>query len=250
MADDSSLSFILDRIKVGSEKEQQLGLAAALSSFELLWMDHRGHQILKALFQYGSPCVGKELMEAVHKDDVLTLSVHRNGWVRSWMWSDISHGSNQSSYAPVTTSYVLSCRVIQTAITTLDHEDLVKILAKFQGHVLGMINDPSGNYVIQRFIQTTSEQTKSAMNQEKHEVASKLMHQLQFIINDVIAHVQYLSTHTYGCRVVQRTLEFCMEDQKNAVINAILSCKGKLMSDKFGNYVLQQTIVVGDESVR
>ena len=77
MADDDALSFILDRIQ--SETEQRLGMVAALASFELLWVDQRGHWMLQALFTYGSPCAHKELMEAVHRDGVLKLSLHRHG---------------------------------------------------------------------------------------------------------------------------------------------------------------------------
>ena len=117
---------------------------------------------------------------------------------------------------------------------TLDHEDLIKLLSKFQGHVLVMKKDPNGNYVIQRFIHTISDHAKSAKVQENHELGCNLMDRLQFIIDDVIEHSGFLSTHSYGCRVVQRTLEFCIKDCKSDVLKAILSCKSKLVSDKYG----------------
>lgn len=142
------------------------------------------------------------------------------------------------------------CRVIQTAITNIEHDDLIELASKFQGHTLSLIHDPNGNHVIQRMIEAISEHAKSSEAQGEDESASSLTAQLQFIIDDVIEHVESLSVHAYGCRVVQRALEFCNENQKNAVIKGVIKCKDKLMKDQYGNYVIQQAIVTGDEGTR
>ena len=103
---------------------------------------------------------------------------------------------------------------------------------------------------MQRCNEAVSDHAKSAKTTEDNQLASDLTDQLQFIIDDVIKHVESLSIHSYGCRVVQRALEFCAEEQKDAVLDAIISCREKLMKDKYGNYVLQQTIITGEENTR
>jgi pumilio RNA-binding family len=59
-----------------------------------------------------------------------------------------------------------------------------------------------------------------------------------------------LSKHRYGCRVVQRVIEYCVEKQKEAVLEVIISCvqnEKSIVEDQYGNYVIQQTIVCGKE---
>ncbi len=65
-------------------------------------------------------------------------------------------------------------------------------------------------------------------------VASSLADKMQFIIDDVVANAGALSTHRYGCRVVQRAVEHCMDPQKNAVLDEIIACHEKLVSDQYG----------------
>ncbi|KAL7519297.1 hypothetical protein ACHAWX_004082 [Stephanocyclus meneghinianus] len=201
-ADDGTLHFIQGRIRVGSEQERRLGLTAALSSLGTLWRDYRGSRMLQELLISGPHEMKKELIVAIHKEGPLNLALHKHG-----------------------------CRVIQTAIKSIDNEDLTELISTFHGHVLALIHDPNGNHVVQRCIEAASDQ-------------------LQVIIDDVIKHVESLSIHSYGCRVVQRALEFCAEEQKNAVVDAIILCREKLMKDKYGNYVLQQTIITGEENTR
>lgn len=143
-----------------------------------------------------------------------------------------------------------SCRVIQTAIASVDHEDLTKLISKFHGHVLALIHNSNGNHVVQRCIEAVSAHAKSAETKEDSKLASHLTGQLQFIIDAVIEHVQSLSVHIYGCRIVQRTLEFCAEEKNNFVLNNIIACRENLLKNKYGNYVLQKAIVLGEESTR
>ena len=140
--------------------------------------------------------------------------------------------------------------MIQTAIKTVDDEDLTKLVAMFEGHVLSLIHDPNGNHVIQRIIESTSDHVKSAEARGDLSSASKLIAQLQFIIDDVVEHVKSLSVHCYGCRVVQRAMESCEKDQKNDVLKAVIECKDELIRDQYGNYVLQQAVALGGEEIK
>ena len=88
---------------------------------------------------------------------------------------------------------------------------------------------------------------KTAGCRGDHDLESKLSDQLQFAIDDIVSNVESLSKHRYGCRVVQRAIEFCIQKQKSDVLNAVIACHKNLVHDQYGNYVVQQTLACGDE---
>jgi pumilio RNA-binding family len=139
---------------------------------------------------------------------------------------------------------------VQKAIRNIDQKELSKLVAQFQGHVLTMINDSSGNHVIQRCIQAQSLFAKEAEMAGDMETADEIMDQIQFIITDVIENIEQMSVHRYGCRVVQRSIEYCTEKQRNAVLEAITACNENIAEDLFGNYVVQQAIMTGTDMHR
>lgn len=54
--------------------------------------------------------------------------------------------------------------------------------------------------------------------------------------------MQSLSTHPYGCRVIQRILEHCTEEQKRPILEQLHMHIKKLVIDQYGNYVIQHVI--------
>eukprot|EP01082_Thalassiosira_pseudonana_P010303 g9249.t1.1.5e17418a g9249 g9249.t1 contig36:204652-206381(+) len=220
-ADEGTRRFVQKRIKLGTDEEKQLGLTAALSSLEELWSDPHGNFMLQAIFENGTETMKKELMAAIYEEDVMNLSLHMHG-----------------------------CRVIQRAMRTLDRDDLTKLISEFHEKVITLIHDPNGNHVIQGCIRVISDFAISAEKDGDPELAKSLADELQFIIYDVISNVDTLSKHRYGCRVVQRVIEYCVEKQKEAVLEVIISCvqnEKSIVEDQYGNYVIQQTIVCGKE---
>lgn len=52
-----------------------------------------------------------------------------------------------------------------------------------------------------------------------------------------------LSTHPYGCRVIQRVLEHCEDPStQQKVMNEILGAVSMLTQDQYGNYVVQHVL--------
>ena len=91
--------------------------------------------------------------------------------------------------------------------------------------------------------------SKSAADHGDIDEAVNLMNQIKFIIDDVAANVEQLSKHRYGCRVIQRTIEYCPEEQRNKVLTKIRACHRSLIEDQFGNYVIQQALSIGNEDI-
>ncbi|KAK6055376.1 RNA binding repeat protein, Pumilio-family [Cooperia oncophora] len=59
-----------------------------------------------------------------------------------------------------------------------------------------------------------------------------------------------LSMHPYGCRVIQRVLEHCTEEQKRPVLEALHANVRSLVLDQYGNYVIQHVIEHGSDPDR
>lgn len=59
------------------------------------------------------------------------------------------------------------------------------------------------------------------------------------------AQVEKLSMHAYGCRVIQRILEHCIDDQKQAILEEIKDSFSVLIQDQYGNYVIQHVLKHG-----
>jgi pumilio RNA-binding family len=147
--------------------------------------------------------------------------------------------------------FTYSCRVIQKALLVLDQVSVCKIITELQDieEVIPFIFDPNGNHVIQRAIQIMSNFSISAADQGDIDAAVNIMNQINFIIDDVAANVEQLSKHRYGCRVVQRAIEYCPKEHRDKVLVEILACHPNLIEDQFGNYVIQQALVIGSEDL-
>lgn len=60
-----------------------------------------------------------------------------------------------------------------------------------------------------------------------------------------------LSSHPYGCRVVQRVMEHCdMPRVLEAIVGDILANSMALAADQYGNYVIQHTLINGPPHAR
>ncbi|KAL8258749.1 hypothetical protein R6Q59_026702 [Mikania micrantha] len=125
------------------------------------------------------------------------------------------------------------CRVIQKAVEVVDLDQKIKMVEELDGHIMRCVRDQNGNHVIQKCIECVP---------ERH---------IQFIITTFFDNVVTLSTHPYGCRVIQRVLEHC-EDQEtqNKVMNEILACVSMLAQDQYGNYVVQHVLEHGKPNER
>ena len=75
------------------------------------------------------------------------------------------------------------------------------------------VHDQNGNHVIQKCIQVVS---NAAKHQRDASAALQLASQIQFIIDAFSGQVQKLAAHPYGCRVIQRILEHCVDFQARA----------------------------------
>lgn len=65
-----------------------------------------------------------------------------------------------------------------------------------------------------------------------------------FISINTTAQVFGLSTHPYGCRVIQRILEHCTPEQTAPILEELHQHTEQLIQDQYGNYVIQHVLGV------
>ncbi|MCD7452356.1 hypothetical protein HAX54_016284 [Datura stramonium] len=125
------------------------------------------------------------------------------------------------------------CRVIQKAVEVVDLDQQTKMVRELDGHAMRCVRDQNGNHVIQKCIECIPEDA------------------IQFIISTFYDQVVTLSTHPYGCRVIQRVLEHCHNPEtQNIVMKEILQSICMLAQDQYGNYVVQHVLEHGKPEER
>lgn len=118
------------------------------------------------------------------------------------------------------------CRVVQKAVEFILPEQQGSFVKELDPHVLKCVKDANGNHVIQKLIERVSSD------------------RLGFV-NTFRGNVYDLSTHPYGCRVLQRCFEHLPEDQTRPLMDELHKYMINLMQDQFGNYVVQFVLEQG-----
>ena len=98
--------------------------------------------------------------------------------------------------------------------------------------IMQVIKDQNGNHVVQMVI--------------------KLVPRLciPFILDSFRGQVDQLSAHNYGCRVVQRMLEYGTDEERKELMDELHAHASILITDQFGNYVTQHIIAQGNTEDR
>ncbi|CAN5976629.1 unnamed protein product, partial [Sphagnum jensenii] len=125
------------------------------------------------------------------------------------------------------------CRVIQKALEVVDVVQQTQLVSELDGHVMHCVRDQNGNHVIQKCIECVPPD------------------RIQCIISAFYNQVVVLSTHPYGCRVIQRVLEHCrVELKQQGIMEEILHSTCILAQDQYGNYVVQHVLEHGRDHER
>ncbi|CEG44497.1 pumilio-like mating protein m90 [Plasmopara halstedii] len=144
---------------------------------------------------------------------------------------------------------VYGCRVIQRALEVTHVDEQLALIRQLKGHVMKCAVDQNGNHVLQKCIEAASWKRASDCNRM---MPQRLVtgDDIQFIIDSFVGQAAGLSTHSYGCRVIQRVLEHCAPVQIRPLLDEIIYKCRDLVKDQFGNYVVQHVISHGEQNQR
>jgi hypothetical protein len=98
---------------------------------------------------------------------------------------------------------------------------------------------------MQKCIEVMSLKAKAAEEANDVQRAIFFSEQIDFIIDDVLHNIASLACHPYGCRVLQRMLEYCQEPRKGRTLDEISRVHRRLLDDQYGNYVIQHVLQFG-----
>jgi pumilio RNA-binding family len=218
--DQSGSRFIQQRLEMGDHFEQQIVMKEVLPAIRRLRNDVFGNYVLQKLLDFGTSKMKCDIRDTL-EGEMLPLSLQ-----------------------------VYGCRVVQKALEALDEEDLPRLLQEFHSDVINCIHDQNGNHVIQKCIEILNCRANKAESLGDTHRATFLREQIDFVVDDVLMNVTSLSCHPYGCRVLQRILEHCIEGRKTAILDEIKRCHKALLDDQYGNYVIQHVLQYGREEDR
>ncbi|KAE7997016.1 hypothetical protein FH972_001689 [Carpinus fangiana] len=210
-------------------------------SFEL--PDIIGNVVEFSTDQYGSRFIQQKLETATAEEKtqifseiiaharILMTDVFGNYVIRKFF----EHGTEslRKELASQLTGHVLplslqmyGCRVIQKALEVVEVDQQTQMVAELDCLVMKCVRDQNGNHVIQKCIECQD--------------------RIQFIISSFYGQVVALSTHPYGCRVIQRVLEHCDDaNTQQIIMDEIMHSVCILAQDQYGSYVIQHVLEHG-----
>ncbi|KAF5843130.1 armadillo-type protein [Dunaliella salina] len=222
--------------------------ASKANKFE--FKDIMGHLHEFALDQHGSRFIQQRL-EVVSSDELEAAlaevlphgtSLMTDVFGNYVMQKFLEHGSQEcrEKVAGVLKGQVLSlslqmygCRVMQKALEVLEVDTQCSLIAELDGNIMRCVRDQNGNHVVQKIIECVPTE------------------RITGLIGNFLTCVVPLSTHPFGCRVIQRVLEHCQDaDRKAVVMMEILKEACHLARDQYGNYVIQHVLEHGQDSER
>jgi len=153
---------------------------------------------------------------AVHLPNLLSCRVSLDGPVQGQVW--------KLARDPV------GCRAVQRAIEEASSDAHREAISQeLHGHVWEGLQCPHANHVLQKCV--------VALRPEAS----------QFIVDELCARgtASQAACHKYGCRIVQRLVEFLPWSQTDRLVECLLQEVGAVARHAYGNYVVQNLLEHG-----
>ncbi|KAG8849804.1 hypothetical protein FRB96_000627 [Tulasnella sp. 330] len=196
--------------------------------------DQHGSRFIQERIQTAKPEEKQQVFDEIVPDHALHLmgDVFGNYVIQKLF----EHGTpaQKDAMVDVMTGHMLSltlqmygCRVVQKlhvsdaqAIENITPEQQTLLVSELEHHVLDCVKDANGNHVIQKIIQCVPGCRVS-------------------LVESFRGNVAFMASHPYGCRVLQRCLEWMQLEQTRPLLDELHASTTALMQDGFGNYVIQ-----------
>lgn len=204
--------------------------------FLALAVDQGGSQYVAARVAHGlSAAEREELFGEVRRHlPTLVHDMHGNRVVQEYLASGtaaqrayVYEHALRGSVA-VLSLHPSGCRVVQRALEHVDAGTWAAMVHELEHVVVKCVMDQNGNHVVQKCIETARPPAA-----------------VQFMLDAFRGQVVLLARHAYGCRVLQRIIEHCTEAQVTPLVDELLAAVGTMLTDQFGNYVIQHVMERG-----
>nr|XP_023690481.1 pumilio homolog 2 [Paramormyrops kingsleyae] len=197
--------FIQQKLERATPAERQMVFAEILQSAYQLMTDVFGNYVIQKFFEFGSMDQKLALASRI-RGHVLPLALQMYG-----------------------------CRVIQKALESISSDQQVIVswslfLPVFCGRLAR--------------VPILRHRLTCLMHPNSPEIVLLTSQDLTFLVG-ASPQVFVLSTHPYGCRVIQRILEHCTQDQTLPILEELHQHTEQLVQDQYGNYVIQHVLEHG-----
>lgn len=217
--DQTGSRFIQQKLEKADERAKADAFSEIFPNSLLLMTDVFGNYVIQKFLEYGS-LEQQQLLVELMTSNMISLALQ-----------------------------VYGCRVIQRALEVTHVEEQLALIRQLKGHVMKCAVDQNGNHVLQKCIEAASWKRAAICNGlVPHRFVKG--EDIQFIIDSFVGQAACLSTHSYGCRVIQRVLEHCAPVQIRPLLDEIIYKCRDLVKDQFGNYVVQHVISHGEQNQR
>eukprot|EP00644_Phytophthora_capsici_P014932 jgi/Phyca11/126772/e_gw1.65.81.1 len=217
--DQAGSRFIQQKLEKADERVKADAFSEIFPNSLLLMTDVFGNYVIQKFLEYGS-LEQQQLLVELMTSNMISLALQ-----------------------------VYGCRVIQRALEVTRVEEQLALIRQLKGHVMKCVIDQNGNHVLQKCIEAASWKRAAECNgigPQRFVTGDDI----QFIIDSFVGHAATLSTHSYGCRVIQRVLEHCAPNKIRPLLDEIIYKCRELVKDQFGNYVVQHVISHGEPDQR
>ena len=193
--------------------------------------DQNGCRCLQKMLE-SEPEMGNEIFDSLEKD-LLTLSCGSFGNYLIQKLLSVIDPSRLNRFVDIILPFFVQIsvsahgtRVIQKLIDSIQNNcDLIlKLNLVITQKLLELTTDPNSSHVIQKYVSVV----KYPLNNPIYETISK-----NFLI---------IAKNKYGCCMMQRSIECGTQEQSNSLIYLSLQHSKYLITDQYGNYVLQYII--------
>lgn len=120
------------------------------------------------------------------------------------------------------------CRRVQQAFEEADDHERERLAAELKGHVWQALKCGHANHVLQKAITTIRPES------------------IQFIINELTHNgtggAAAAARHRFGCRIIERLLENCAEEQLSVMVEELIADTVLLSDHVYGYYVIQHLL--------
>ncbi|KAF4033433.1 Pumilio-family RNA binding repeat domain-containing protein [Phytophthora infestans] len=236
-------------------KSEKWGLSAIKGHLFLFAKDQTGSRFIQQKLEKADERVKADAFNEIFPNSLLLMTdVFGNYVIQKFL----EYGSleQQQLLVELMTSNMISlalqvygCRVIQRALEVTQVEEQLALIRQLKGHVMKCVTDQNGNHVLQKCIEAASWK-RAAECKGLRPQRFVTGEDIQFIIDSFVGQAASLSTHSYGCRVIQRVLEHCAPNQIRPLLDEIIYKCRDLVKDQFGNYVVQHVISHGEPDQR
>jgi hypothetical protein len=193
--------------------------------------DQYGCRFLQKMLEDGNPQCIARILEEVYENSVELMTDPFGNYLMQKLverCTDEQRTVIAQKVAPhlVTISFNMhGTRAVQTLIENLSNSTQVQIIiGALQDSVVPLIKDLNGNHVIQRSLQKFTPQDK------------------QFVYDAAVPRCMDVATHRHGCCVIQRCIDHASEEQRMWLTDEIARNALTLVTDPFGNYVVQYVL--------